>query len=155
MTAAKVRTSPELGRPARVGIAFRLLVLASTVPWRHEARLVEPVRARLLALKMEGWMIREASARNFLIWRSAVCRQGRSRVIVLPSRHIALNRDERSAIAIDMLAAAGAIASTSELDRALGGAIHREAHYRSGMARVHQALSYGWAISTGSPGSIP
>lgn len=150
MMIANDRSESDATRPPGPGLIVRLLIIASTVPWRNETRLVEQVRGRLLALKAAGWSVRQASARNFLIWRSAVCSSAISGVIVLPSRHIALDRDERSAIAIDMLAAAGAIASTSELEGALGGAFPFEGFYRSGMAKVQQAIAYGWAIRTGS-----
>lgn len=155
MMVANDRPAPDAARPPRVGIVVRLLVYASTTAWRSEMQLAKPVRSRLLELKKSGWFIREASPRNFIIWRSEIYYSGVSGIIVLPSVNVALDSDERSAIAIDMLDAAGAILSASELAKSIDSAFCLDNCFQSGMAKIQQALAYGWAIKAGNAVWIP
>lgn len=155
MMVANDRQLPDAARPPKVGIVVRFLIHASTTGWHSETQLAGPVRSRLLELKKSGWFIREASPRNFIIWRSEIYFSGVSGIIVLPSANVALTSDERSAIAIDMLEAAGAIRSASELACSIDNAFHLDSCFQSGMAKTQQALAYGWAIKAGNAVWIP
>lgn len=149
MMAANDRNASDFPRPLRPGVIVRLLLHASTSVWRDRLQLAEPVRSRLLALNKSGWMIREASPRNFIIWRSEIRYSGLTGIIVLPSSSIALDGNERSAIAFDMLDAAGAIDLDGEAGLPDDHGLHFDSDFQRGMSKIQQALSYGYAIKNG------
>jgi hypothetical protein len=152
---ANDRQLSDAVRPPKVGFVVRLLIYASTTVWRGEMQLAEPVRSRLVELERFGWFIREATPRNFVIWRSEIYHSGVSGIVVLPSTNVGLNSDERSAITIDLLDAAGAIQSTSELVDSMDDAFHLDSFFQSGMAKIQQALAHGTGIKTGNTVWIP
>jgi|SRR5690606_18913543 len=146
MTMANGRHEPVAARPPKVGIVIRLLLYLSTTAWRDDMQLAKSVRSYLLDLKKAGWLVREASPRNFTIWRSEITYSGTSGIIVLPSTSVSLNGKERSAIAIDVLEAAGAVRSASEFALSIDDAYHFDNNFQSGMAKIQRALAYGWPI---------
>ncbi|MBB4015737.1 MULTISPECIES: hypothetical protein [Chelatococcus] len=83
---AQCRADPtKAGRPGAFPWRTRLLLWCSTSPWRG-AYASEPEIVDLVErLTAEGWLVRTAYPRNFLLWRHGqVLARGDCRLVVLP-----------------------------------------------------------------------
>ncbi|SRR5690606_9700409 len=89
---------------ARLLVSTRVLAWLTTSPWCNDPPLTDPVASYLRTLRSEGWMIREASPRNFVIWRGETLYGRRRKLLVLPNRGVRLRPLERSAVAAALLA---------------------------------------------------
>lgn len=91
---------------ARLPASTWLLAWLTTSPWRNDPPLTEPVARYLDRMTSEGWMIRQASPRNFVIWRGATPYGRKQKLLVLPGREVRLRTLERSAVATGLVTAA-------------------------------------------------
>jgi len=89
---------------ARLLVSTRVLAWLTTSPWCNDPPLTDPVASYLRTLRSEGWMIREASPRKFVIWRGETLYGRRRKLLVLPNRGVRLRPLERSAVAAALLA---------------------------------------------------
>lgn len=115
------RARQPTSQPAGLSLWTRILTWLTTSPWRNDPPLMLPVSDHLSSLQSTGWLVRQASPRNFVIWRGEKL-SGRSKsLIVLPDRQFSLGTVERSAVAVALsepvLLQAQDDASEEELDR--------------------------------------
>lgn len=87
-----------------MSFSIRLLAWLTTSPWRNDPPLTNPVASYLDKLKSERWMIRQASPRNFVIWRGEALYGRKRKLLVLPNREVRLRTLERSAVAASLVA---------------------------------------------------
>ncbi len=98
------RSGQALPAVAGLPASTRLLAWLTTSPWRNDLPLTGPVADYLGKLRSEGWMIRQASPRNFVLWRGKALYGRRRRLLVLPNREVRLRTLECSAIAAGLVA---------------------------------------------------
>lgn len=73
------------GDRARLPRGIRLLLVLSTGPWRGIGHLPAPVAAHVERLIGEGWTVRQAWHRNFVLWSGGrTLRHSRLPLVVLP-----------------------------------------------------------------------
>jgi hypothetical protein len=65
-------------------LRVRALLWLTTRSWRGDGSLASWTAARLADLRRDGWRIREAEARDFVIWRTWLARNPAARIVVAP-----------------------------------------------------------------------
>ena len=153
------RSSPETLHVVPLRPPTRLLVWLTTSPWRNNPPLTIPVAHHLSVLKSRGWLLRQATPRNFVVWRGEILRGHSWPLIVLPNREVRLTTVERSAIAVCLAAPAlfriaGNPASDEDTENAdrfasqlgfCGGTHELAAYLASANRKIHAALAPPWA----------
>ncbi len=115
------RARQPTSQPAGLSLWTRILTWLTTSPWRNDPPLMLPVSDHLSSLQSTGWLVRQASPRNFVIWRGERLYSRPRPLIVLPDQRIFLGTVERSAVAVALsepvLLQVHNDASKEELDR--------------------------------------
>lgn len=125
------------------GLWLLILARLTTGPWSRDMPADPTLDAALDRVSERGGMLRQALARNFVLWRPYV-RAGETRgVIVLPAPGIGLSHREYVAIAVDLLCASGAAAVPGPLIARAGGAAALDLVLRSAERKIQAALARG------------
>lgn len=134
-----------------IGAFTKLLVRLSTASWKDD----EPIRRRtagqLRIVAGSGWLVRQARARNFVIWRPFVRRGDVFGLIVLP-QDVRLKTAERTAVAIDLLCSAKAVDDPLFLLEEIGGKAGFVRHFPNAGWKVQSALAPAWGTPRASFG---
>lgn len=147
---------PKAAREVRNGFLRRVLVTMTTQPWRRDET---PVLARtskwLTTLKGTGWVIRAASARNFIVWRSRVMHGDTAGVIVLPApQHVPMTAEERTTLVVDMLSTDFETVDLLPLIEEIGDSEAFSQTFRSAEWRLQSSLCTVWQLE-GQGNTVP
>lgn len=125
------------------GVWLRALARLTTEPWDRGLPADPEVVAALDGVTERGGMLRQALARNFVLWRTYVCRGETRGIIVLPGPGIRLSHRESIAVAVDLLRASGATAAPDGFAARLGGAATHGVVLHAAERKIQAALARG------------